>query len=191
MPDVQTTLEYLQRLPLYDEEKPYWCFLPPHEGFDPDKQRVDNLEWENHSGITITDIRKNKGHYRLDDNGFQVMNHDSKFTKFENLSDIDNYKLETENLLKETMNAVYVKCYDTRLRKNILFRRTEFDLNDPLTSEGPARGAHNGKLSICTQVDTMLMIVQISPITRDPWLSIATPPMKLKLSIFNQAIGLE
>jgi hypothetical protein len=53
MPAIETSLEYLQRLPLYETEKPYWCFLPPHEGFDPDAQRVDNLEFEHYSDITI------------------------------------------------------------------------------------------------------------------------------------------
>ena len=72
MPDVQATIEYLQRLPLYEEEKPYWCFLPPHEGFDPDEQRVDNLEWEDHSDITIKDIRENRSQFRIDDCGFEV-----------------------------------------------------------------------------------------------------------------------
>jgi len=36
-----------------------------------------------------------------------------------------------------------VKCYELRLRKNVLFQRAQLDLNDPLLVEGPARGVHN------------------------------------------------
>jgi N-acetyl-beta-hexosaminidase len=145
MPSVQASIEYLQRLPRYEKEKPYWCFFPPREGFDPDVQRVDNLEWEAHSNIAIKDIRESKNEFKIDDCGFEVFDHESKFEKFEKAEDVTDYKLETERLLKEEMKAVYVKCYDSRLRKNVPFQRTCLDLNDPLLMEGPARGAHNGK----------------------------------------------
>jgi len=56
---------------------------------------------------------------------------------------VEAYKRETERLLTEALGATHVKCYDLRLRKNIIFQRTEFDLNNPLHTEGPARGAHN------------------------------------------------
>jgi len=143
MPSVQATLEYLQRLPLYDEEKPYWCFLQPHEGFDPDTQRVDNLEFEDHSNIKIGDIRELDEPVKIDDCGFEVLEHHSKFTRFDEANQVEQYRLETEELLKERLGAIHVKCYDHRLRKNIPHQRTEFDLNDPLLREGPARGVHN------------------------------------------------
>src|ERR1700709_802320 len=122
MPSVQASIEYLQKLPLYEDEKPYWCFLPPHEGFDPDAQRVDNLEWEDHSNITVQDIRESANGFKIDECGFQVFDHESEFMKFEKASDVADYKSETEKLLKEKMRAVYVKCYDSRLRKNIPFQ---------------------------------------------------------------------
>jgi hypothetical protein len=146
MPAVQATLEYLQKLPLYDEEKPYWCFLPPHEGFDPDKKRVDNLEFEDHSDIKIEDIRELSGAVKIDNCGFEVLQHQSKFARFERADDVEQYREETEELLGEKMNAIYVKCYDSRLRKNIPFVRSALDLNDLLLTEGPARGVHNGRL---------------------------------------------
>jgi len=145
MPSIQASIEYLQKLDLYKNEKPYWCFLPPHEGFDPDKKRVDNLEWEDHSNIIIEDIRESRDQFRIDDCGFEVLDHRSNFSRFEEASDVEEYKRETEGLLKESMHAVYVRCYDSRLRKNIPFQRDQLDLNDPLLTEGPARGAHNGK----------------------------------------------
>lgn len=144
MPDIQATLEYLQNLPLYKKEKPYWCFLPPQDGFDPDKQRVDNLEWEDHSNITIQDIRDNMSHFKIDDCGFEVLEHSSGISRFESPADVAHYKAETEVLLRNRMQAIYVNCYDSRLRENVTFHRTELNLNDPLVKEGPARGVHNG-----------------------------------------------
>jgi hypothetical protein len=144
MPAVQASLEYLQKLLLYEEEKPYWCFLTPREGFDPDKQRVDNLEFEAHENIIIQDIRESSTKISLDVCGFQVIPHQTKNITFESAEAVATYKLETEDLLRETFGAVYVACYDTQLRKNVPFKRSQIDLNDPLTAEGPARGVHNG-----------------------------------------------
>ena len=145
MPTIQANIQYLQKLSLYDEEKPYWCFLQPTEGFDPDAQRVDNLEFEEHPEIQIQDIRDFKEAPRIDSSGFEVLSHQSKFSRFDQADNVFQYKSETEGLLRDRMNAVYVKCYDSQLRKNVMFQRTQLDLNDPLLTEGPARGAHNGK----------------------------------------------
>ena len=164
MPSVTATIEYLQKLPLYENEKPYWCFLPPHDGFDPDKQRVDNLEWEDHSNIRIQDIRESIDSFQIDDCGFQVLNHNTAFSKFDAPSDVVNYKSETEELLRQMMNAVFVRCYDSRLRKNVPFQRTQLDLNDPLLTEGPARGVHNGKL---LRLYCALSLVDVLDITID------------------------
>ncbi|PMD12015.1 hypothetical protein NA56DRAFT_713616 [Hyaloscypha hepaticicola] len=143
MSAVQATLEYLQKLPLYKVEKPYWCFLAPKEGFDPDAKRVDNLEFEHHSGITINNIRDLPNKPEIGDCGFEVLSHESKLSRFREGDDITQYRLETEDLLKEALGAVHVKCYDSRLRKNVPFQRSQLDLNDPLLIEGPARGVHN------------------------------------------------
>jgi len=143
MPSVKASLEYLQRLPLYEKEKPYWCFLPPHEGFDPDMERVDNLEFEEHSDITIQDIRELENKPHIQDSGYQVFEHTSKFSHFERPEDVEQYKAETEDFLKDALGAVYAKCYDQVLRKNVVFQRSQLDLGDPLHTEGPARGVHN------------------------------------------------
>lgn len=145
MPDVSATIEYLQRLDLYKSEKPYWCFLPPKEGFDPDKQRLDNLEWEDHSEITIHDIRESINDFKIDECGFQVIHHQSMIPELDTEPHINEYRKETEEMLRTSMQAEYVHCYDHRLRENIMFKRSQLDLNDPLLTEGPARGAHNGK----------------------------------------------
>lgn len=40
--------------------------------------------------------------------------------------------------------AVLVKCYDTRLRKNVANMRNLFDVYDFTSTEGPARCVHVG-----------------------------------------------
>ena len=148
MPAVQATIEYLEDLPLYETEKPYWCLLPPHEDFDPNKHRVDNLEFELRPNITISDIRDAKEDLTLETSGFQVLSHHSECSALpQTVEDVSAYKTETEIMLKENLNAAFVKCYELRARKNVIFQREQFDINDPLLVEGPARGAHNGIIS--------------------------------------------
>lgn len=56
MPLIRASIEYLQRLPLYQREKPYWRFVSTTEAIDPDIQRVDNLEFEAFDDILVKDI---------------------------------------------------------------------------------------------------------------------------------------
>jgi hypothetical protein len=86
-----------------------------------------------------------KGDVNLESYGFQVLSHETEVSTFTTPEAVEMYKRETEGLLIEALGATHVKCYDLRLRKNIIFQRTEFDLNNPLHTEGPARGAHNGE----------------------------------------------
>ena len=153
MPNVVGTIEYLQQLPLYEEEKPYWCLLTPREGFDPDKHRLDNLEFEDRGGLTITDIRDMPESPGLDTFGFQVLSHESSRKTFETKAHVDEYKRETEQLLKDHLGAVSVTCYELRNRKNLNIARSVFNILDPLLVEGPARGAHNGTSYQNTLID--------------------------------------
>jgi hypothetical protein len=104
---------------------------------------VDNLEFEDRN-VTITDLRELKDAARIDQHGFEVISHTTDIKDFDSVESIRAYRAETEAILKDALDATFVKCYDSRLRKNIKFERTQYDLNDPLHMEGPARGAHNG-----------------------------------------------
>ena len=144
MPDVITTLEFLARLPLYETEKPYLYLAGKDEGLDPNVMKLDNLEFERHSGITIHDMRQQE--LKFDDCGFEFDHCPSRFKQFTKREEIEGYIAETEKFLKTRFNAEKVAIYDTRLRRNDAIDRTEFDVYDPLLIEGPARGAHNGEL---------------------------------------------
>jgi len=143
MPDIQASLEFLADIPRYEIEKPYLALVPPRPGFDPDTERMDNLEWETHEDIAIKDIRGQFDTLTIDQCGFQVMQHCTKVAEFERVEELRAYREETEALLRDTLQASYVLCYDLKLRKNSSFQRDVIDLNDPFLVEGPAKGAHN------------------------------------------------
>jgi hypothetical protein len=147
MPPNLAEIEFLADLPLYYIEKPYLCLLSPDQKIDPDQVRLDNLEFEKRSNIHIEDIREHP-ELRLEECGFEYVQHKTAISSFTHPSDVDAYKRETEDLLKDRFAAVKVLTYELRLRKNQEFRRKQFDLNEKLLLEGPAKGAHNGK-SIC------------------------------------------
>jgi hypothetical protein len=147
MAPLLTTLEYLKDLPLYEEEKPYWCFISPREGFDPDKERLDNLEFESHP-VELTNIRERGKEIKLERCGFEVMPHQTNFREFETIDAINGYKKETEAHLRHALKAEFVRCYDTCLRKNVVFERSQFDITDPLLKQGLAQGVHIGNLII-------------------------------------------
>lgn len=145
MPDIKAGIEYLQKLKLYEVEKPYYCLLAPHEGFDPDAQRLDNLEYEVHPDMTIRDMRDINP--TINDFGFQVLSHQSEALDLTTREGVELYRQETEQLLRDVLGAVYVRTYEVRQRENVRIERTEMDYNDPLLKEGPAKGAHNGTVS--------------------------------------------
>ena len=144
MPPVHAALQYLQKLNLYNHEKPYQLYVTPRQDFDPNTQPVNNLEFETREGILIQDLRQM--HTKADINmcEFQVTPHESAVREFSCTADIQAYRDETELLLQRTLEAVHVKYYDTVLRKNVTFERDQIDSADPLRIEGPARGLHNG-----------------------------------------------
>ena len=146
MPANLAEIEFLADLPLYQTEKPYLCLLSPEQKIDPDQVRLDNLEFEKHSNIKVEDIREHP-ELQLDDCGFEYFQHKTAISEFTNPADVDAYKRETEDLLRDRFAAAKVLTYELRLRKNQEFRRKQFDLNEKLLMEGPAKGAHIGKRS--------------------------------------------
>lgn len=146
MPAVQATLEFLAKIPLYDTEKPYLYLPGKDEKLDPDQTRLDNMEYELHPDILIKDIREQPS-LTLDKCGFEYVTHPFPCESLETRQEISKYCSEMERLLAERFQAERVVTYEHRLRKNELVRRTEFDVYDPLLVEGPAKGAHNGKVA--------------------------------------------
>jgi hypothetical protein len=66
---VTAEINYLKRLPLYRQEKPFQIFIPvDKDSADP---RVTNLEFEQREQ-TFVDIRGKADAYSLDEHGFEV-----------------------------------------------------------------------------------------------------------------------
>ncbi len=143
MPDVEARLEFLSRLPLYETEKPFYLLPWKGSGLDPDEVRLNNLEFEQQSCIKIRDMRT-ETHLSVECSGFEFCEHNTAFRSFSSTQDLDGYAAETETLLSQRLSSIYVHTYDVRLRRNEVFGRREVDLNDKMTVEGPARGAHVG-----------------------------------------------
>ena len=120
MPDIVTSVNYLKDLPLYKKEKPYLVLLPASGGFELKAGRTDNLEYESHDGIHITDMRGREKEFQLITHGFEIMPNTSSVLDFRNRDDVQAYKQETEEILKAKFGAEKVVCWDFKARA-ILF----------------------------------------------------------------------
>ena len=154
MPSIQADIEFLAALPLYEYEKPYLCLLPPDENIDPDEVALTNLEYEKHTNITINDMREHP-ELKMEECGFEYVESLSSCLQFATPANVDAYKLETQQLLQRHFAAEKVVTYEVKLRRNEDFRRRQFDLNDKLLVEGPAKGAHNGGPFLRLRMDRM------------------------------------
>src|SRR2546421_6824053 len=114
MPANLAEIEFLADLPLYNREKPYLCLLSPDQKIDPDQVRLDNLEFEKHSNIHVENMREHPG-LRLEDCGFEYVQHKTTISEFTGAADVDAYKRETDALLKDRVGAARGRAYDLRL----------------------------------------------------------------------------
>lgn len=114
---VDADVEYLQRLPLYQQEKPFQLFVPIDER-DRDA-RSTNLSFEKKTQ-TFVDIRERVGEFSLDSHGFQVETvpskvHPQSFRKRELVE--REYLPEVERLLKGAGNPCdKIFIFDWRVR---------------------------------------------------------------------------
>lgn len=131
---------------LYKTEKPYLALLANGKEFYEKGMRLDNVEFQDYEGITVHDMRGNKD-LTIEKCGFQMLSHKTNHKlQFQTMDDREAYKLETEELLRNFFDAVYVNTYDVTPRKNVsTAHRSRVDVLDPLYVEGPALGADNGK----------------------------------------------
>lgn len=116
---VEAEVDYLQRLPLYQREKPFQLFVPICE-IDPDA-RSTNLAFEKKTQ-TFVDIRERVDDFSLDSNGFQVQTSPSKLDP-QSFGDRrlieDNYLPEIEKLLNGLgSNIDRVFIFDWRVPKH-------------------------------------------------------------------------
>ncbi|CCF32719.1 methyltransferase CmcJ [Colletotrichum higginsianum] len=134
---VEAEVDYLQRLPLYQREKPFQLFVPIHER-DQDA-RSTNLAFEKKTQ-TFVDMRGRTGEFSLDTHGFQVETVPNKLAPhfFRDREVVEReYLPEVEGLLRGVGGGCdRVFIFDWRLRDASAPREVddgELDMND-LTS---------------------------------------------------------
>ncbi|TGO43680.1 hypothetical protein BCON_1107g00020 [Botryotinia convoluta] len=135
------TVFYLKRDALYERTKPYFCYIPLKllNGAP-----VTNQEYAP-SEISITSLRGQERNFRLDKNGFEVLEHplNAKYTLKslrEDATLMEQYEREIETVLKQMLGAEKVVVFDEELRK----RNQEFpkSLGERSALEQPVRGVH-------------------------------------------------
>jgi hypothetical protein len=113
MPDLVGTLQTLVDLPLYKYEKPYTVLLP--SGMKTDGLKLHNLAYEDHDGVLFTDIRGKEAEFNLESCGFEIIPYGTSYTRLETTEEINQYKKETADFLKERFQALHVICYEARV----------------------------------------------------------------------------
>lgn len=113
MGSVTTTLEFLDRLPIYRSEAPYQI-IP-----SPDRPVVDTSKLSNiklRSGeVKILDLREQEGPFSIETTGFEIVHHHCENLQFSNHDALTNYARDTEELLHERLSPVFVKCWDQKV----------------------------------------------------------------------------
>ena len=114
MPDVQAaSIDFLANIDLYAHEKPYVALVSL--GVQIGDDELNNLKWETRDDITINDVRGSEERFSLTECGSQLIKHTAKNLEFSTREQIDDYKQETQALLKGLLGASRVHCWETRV----------------------------------------------------------------------------
>ena len=116
MPSVNASVPYLDNLPLYHIEKPFTLVREAgtaHNEFDGDI--TSNIQVK-HTNITILDTREHSYVLDIERSGFTLLHSPSYYLEFGDHVNNDHYKRETEQMLKKTLNADFVLCWDLKVK---------------------------------------------------------------------------
>jgi hypothetical protein len=115
MPKVVTGVTFLQDLPLYLREKPYYVLLAQKDDKDENTHQISNLQFEEISGIEILDLRQATGDFSLETSGFQLFPFKSAHLPVDNHYQVEAYRAETEAFLRNEFDALKVICWEIRV----------------------------------------------------------------------------
>ena len=112
--NIKGTVSFLSDLEKYKTEKPFYSNNAVV--FCPDHAMPHNVQSE-YAEIEVEDIRgREEERQAMNDNldrwPFQIIKHTSQHLDWERLENFDNYRKETEELLKTKFNAVKTVCFD-------------------------------------------------------------------------------
>lgn len=109
-----TRLEYLKRVPLYENEKPYQVYTHV-PGISEDEKT--NLVFESRDDIIIHDARGREGEFDMEKQGFEFLKRPTRADLHKQTEDEMNiYLKEIEELFLSTYKADRVFIYDFRVR---------------------------------------------------------------------------
>ncbi|KAI3159043.1 hypothetical protein DTO046C5_7153 [Penicillium roqueforti] len=136
---------YLKWQELYKVEKPFQVLIDLPE--DAELKRQTNMEFEDGSEVTITDIRAVQSRPQIDTHGFTYAYHDSSLTEDQFLDKVNVesiYLPECEALLRSSLDGVdEIHFFNWLVRDtSSVLSGKEVDLNNPLALVGPARVVH-------------------------------------------------
>jgi len=167
--DIRAEIQYLKRLPLYNQEKPFQLFVP----IDPNAEdtRSTNLEFEAREQV-FEDIRGRETMFSLDHDGFQIKTHPTALS-LAHFQDRQTVETKYFNEIKQILQGIEggydeVFLFDWRVRVLPIFglwltrdgqlrnagtpkEEVMFDMNNLTTWLRPSPNVHIGKSRISLQ----------------------------------------
>lgn len=123
--EITAPLSFLSDIPQYRTEKPFYALLRPPTDFNREMDTEDelkrlagnsNLEFC-YKDVPLENIRGREDDFCLERCGFEVVHHASPLADqlMTSAGAIQEYKNETEELLRKRFNAEHVFCFEARV----------------------------------------------------------------------------
>lgn len=114
---------YLERQPLFETVKPYFCYISPQAL---NGHPITNQKYEEIS-IDVKDIRSSGAEFTLDQNGFEIAEHPlSDDYDFDRMQEDENlvlqYQQEMETFMEKKLGAKKVIIFDHEVRSDFSLR---------------------------------------------------------------------
>lgn len=114
MGDVSTTLEFLADLPLYSKEKPFHVIPPASTAATYTMKQLGNIVLDN-GKVTVHDIREQEEEFKLERNGFEIVDNCARNLSFNSTECLRRYGAEIDEFLRKETGADYVSCFSVKV----------------------------------------------------------------------------
>jgi len=107
---IDTSLEFLADLSLYQREKPF-LILPAQPPPREKAHLLSNLVFQDQK-VVINDLRGKRDQFSIAKSGFEIINNHSDHLDFTDPIAVEKYREETASFLKGFLKADHVVSYD-------------------------------------------------------------------------------